>query len=245
MSPNDDIDGGQISSTTSIGLTAKLNRLLGRSDFSGEADGRTSPSADEDNAGSVKPLKIPKRGKTLKYLLSAAVLVSFFGIIVFIYIPQQQQKSRQQSRLVEVGNQSIELKSRKAELANEIVLLEQTKERFNLLKARAYSQKELDRLFGNISYLANEYELLIDRIEQQSRQSDSLSTNAAIDFSQIEIHLNVSGKYLNYLSFRRALFGANKAIDIANEKIEVLPNSNYVQVVGVLKVYLISGEESL
>lgn len=223
------------------GLLSQVVKFFGRSHA--ESDGPDPNAAHEIEP--VTPLNVPKRGKIFKYIIYATVVAGLLGVIFFIYIPQQQQKNIQQNRLTEVGNQSAELQRLKLELLNEKKLLALSKENFESLKARAYSQKELDRLFGNISYLAQEYELLIDRIEQQTRQSNMPELESKIEFSEIQINLNVSGKYLNYLTFRRALFGANKAIDMPSEKIRVLPNSNSIQVIGVLRVYLFAEEEGL
>lgn len=238
MSPNNDFEGDAKSSEGNSSLLSQLGNLFGRGDSSNK-------STPDGHLESVKPLQVPKRGKIFRYLIYTLVVVGLIGVVIFIYIPQQQQKSRQQSRLAEVGSQSVELQRLEQELAVEKGLLVASKEKFVDLTARAYTQKELDRLFGNISYLANEYQLLIDRIEQQSLPASAPNVGSKIQFSVIQINLNVSGKYLNYLTFRRALFGANKAIDMPSEKIQVLPNSNSVQVVGVLRVYLISGEEEL
>ena len=190
MSQSEDFDDNQ--GADGGGILSKLSKFF--SPNRGSVDSENSDASNGQSLEPVQPLKVPKRGKILKYLIYSVVVLGLIGVVIFVYIPQQQQKVRQQSRLAEVGNQSAELQSLKQKLAIEKSSLVVSKDRFNSLKARAYTQKELDRLFGNISYLANEYELLIDRIEQQSRPTKTSGTEADIEFAQIQINLNVSGK---------------------------------------------------
>ena len=99
-----------------------------------------------------------------------------------------------------------------------------------------HSQKEVEGLYQNISNFASMNSLNIINLNKENPVPISPGKNAKkVAYFKIPVSYEITGNYLGYLKFRRALAKSNKVINFDREQITVVEGAG-IKSVGTLSI---------
>ena len=99
-----------------------------------------------------------------------------------------------------------------------------------------HSQKEVEGLYQNISNFASMNSLNIINLNKENPVPVSPGQNAKkVAYFKIPVSYEITGNYLGYLKFRRALAKSNKVINFEREQITVVEGAG-IKSVGTLSI---------
>ena len=99
-----------------------------------------------------------------------------------------------------------------------------------------HSQKEVEGLYQNISNFASMNSLNIINLNKENPVPISPGKNAKkVAYFKIPVSYEITGNYLGYLKFRRALAKSNKVINFDREQITVVQGAG-IKSVGTLSI---------
>jgi Tfp pilus assembly protein PilO len=116
-----------------------------------------------------------------------------------------------------------------------------------------HSQKEVEGLYQNISYFASSNNLNIINLNKEdaipisgavasnqvqssnNNQNTGNNQNQNVAYFKIPVSFEITGNYLGYLKFRRALAQSNKVINFDMEKISVVKDAG-INSVGTISI---------
>ena len=110
-----------------------------------------------------------------------------------------------------------------------------------------HSRKEVEDLYQNISNFAMTNGLSIINIvkgepkavgqnENSAEQTENAENNPSVLYYTIPVNYKISGSYLGYLKFRRALSKSNKVINFDKETITIDPASGKILSEGTISI---------
>ena len=110
-----------------------------------------------------------------------------------------------------------------------------------------HSRKEVEDLYQNISNFAMTNGLSIINIvkgepkavgqnENSAEQTENAENNPSVLYYTIPVNYKISGSYLGYLKFRRALSKSNKVINFDKETITIDPVSGKILSEGTISI---------
>ena len=99
-----------------------------------------------------------------------------------------------------------------------------------------HSQKEVEGLYQNISNFASMNSLNIIKLNKESAAPVSPGKDKKkVAYFKIPVSYEITGNYLGYLKFRRALAKSNKVINFDREQITVVKDAG-IRSVGTLSI---------
>ena len=98
-----------------------------------------------------------------------------------------------------------------------------------------HSQKEVEGLYQNISNFASMNSLNIVNLNKENPIPVIQGNKKKPDYFRIPVSYEISGNYLGYLKFRRALAKSNKVINFDREEIKVV-KSGGINSTGTLSI---------
>ena len=185
----------------------------------------------------VEKLKNSDLLKDKKFLTKFGIYfgsIMLFLIIYYVFINPK----------VEAQKERIEIMLQKEQQTQVL------KQEINLLKSKIkkiqpeydkksklfHSQKEVEGLYQNISDFASMNSLNIINLNKENPVPVSPGKNAKkVAYFKIPVSYEITGNYLGYLKFRRALAKSNKVINFDREQIAVVKGAG-IKSVGTLSI---------
>ena len=165
--------------------------------------------------------------------------ILLFLIIYYVFVnPKvQYQKERinimkeNEKQIIVLGENIVKLKTRIKEIQPE----------YDKKSKLFHSQKEVEGLYQNISNFASNNNLNIinlnkeDAIPISRGAASNQDQNQNVAYFRIPVSFEITGNYLGYLKFRRALAQSNKVINFDMEKISVVKGAG-INSVGTISI---------
>ena len=172
-----------------------------------------------------------------------AILIFLIGYYFFVSpILEKQEKKINEMK---DNNDNISIYSdRIVKLREEV---EKLKPEYNKNSKLFHSKKEVEDLYQNISNFAMTNGLSIINIvkgepkavgqnENSAEQTENAENNPSVLYYTIPVNYKISGSYLGYLKFRRALSKSNKVINFDKETITIDPVSGKILSEGTISI---------
>lgn len=209
---------------------------------SGEKAGKTG-SNDSGGARRSKPASSLQQSlRDNKVSIISIGLLLLLSVTYFVvYWPKYRDLQEQENKIARIEQINAEIAQKKIQLEEQTAALTKEEQQHQYLLSSFFTQKELDRLFGNISLWAEDYRLQIEKIEKPnetlSKSSPSASSQESSSIKPIHIDIELTGKFFDYLALRNEVLSIDKALSIVNEEINVT-SSGTVSVAFVMEVYI-------
>tara|TARA_B000000565_G_scaffold155912_1_gene117919 strand:- start:1 stop:504 length:504 start_codon:yes stop_codon:yes gene_type:complete len=157
-----------------------------------------------------------------------------FLIIYYAFInPKVEAQKQRIAIMLKNENQTAKLKKEIIGLKANIEKLQPEYERKSKL---FHSQKEVEGLYQNISDFASMNSLNIINLNKENPLPVSPGGDAKnVAYFKIPVSYEITGNYLGYLKFRRALAKSNKVINFDREQIAVVKDAG-IKSVGTLTI---------
>tara|TARA_B100000242_G_scaffold199440_1_gene144286 strand:- start:1236 stop:1874 length:639 start_codon:yes stop_codon:yes gene_type:complete len=160
--------------------------------------------------------------------------IMLFLIIYYAFInPKVEAQKQRIAIMLKNENQTAKLKKEIIGLKANIEKLQPEYERKSKL---FHSQKEVEGLYQNISDFASMNSLNIINLNKENPLPVSPGGDAKnVAYFKIPVSYEITGNYLGYLKFRRALAKSNKVINFDREQIAVVKDAG-IKSVGTLTI---------
>ena len=213
-----------------------------------------------DNLKNIDIKELLQKFKQSEYLKDKKFLTKFgiysgsillFLIIYYVFVnPKvQYQKERinimkeNEKQIIVLGENIVKLKTRIKEIQPE----------YDKKSKLFHSQKEVEGLYQNISNFASNNNLNIINLNKEeaipisrgatsdqnqnnnNEQNAGNNQNQNVAYFRIPVSFEITGNYLGYLKFRRALAQSNKVINFDREKISVVKDAG-INSVGTISI---------
>ncbi len=185
----------------------------------------------------VEKLKNSDLLKDKKFLTKFGI---YFGSIMLFFIvyyafvsPKVETQKQRINTMLQNEQQTANFKQEIAALKANIEKLQPEYDKKSKL---FHSQKEVEGLYQNISDFASANSLNIINLNKESPVPISPGKNAKkVAYFKIPVSYEITGNYLGYLKFRRALAKSNKVINFDREQITVVEGAG-IKSVGTLSI---------
>ena len=159
--------------------------------------------------------------------------IMLFLIIYYVFINPKVEAQKKRIELMLQKEQQTQT------LKQEIVLLKskikKIQPEYDKKSKLFHSQKEVEGLYQNISNFASVNNLNIVNLNKENPLPVIQGNKKKPDYFRIPVSYEISGNYLGYLKFRRALAKSNKVINFDREEIKVVKNGG-INSVGTLSI---------
>ena len=202
----------------------------------------------------VQKFKESEYFKDKKFLTKFAIYfgsILFFLIIYYAFVnPKVQFQKERINIMLENEKQITILSENIVKLNNRIKEIQPEYDKKSKL---FHSQKEVEGLYQNISNFASNNNLNIINLNKEdaipisgaaaskqvqsnnNEQNTENNQNQNVAYFRIPVSFEITGNYLGYLKFRRALAQSNKVINFDREKITVVKNAG-INSVGTISI---------
>ncbi len=175
--------------------------------------------------------------KDKKFLTKFGIYFGSIMLFLIIYYalinPKVEAQKQRIAIMLKNENKTITLKKEIIGLKANIEKLQPEYEKKSKL---FHSQKEVEGLYQNISDFASINSLNIINLNKENPLPVSPGKNAKeVAYFKIPVSYEITGNYLGYLKFRRALAKSNKVINFDREQIAVVEGAD-IRSVGTLTI---------
>tara|TARA_Y100001958_G_C21243335_1_gene572074 strand:- start:2191 stop:2826 length:636 start_codon:yes stop_codon:yes gene_type:complete len=184
----------------------------------------------------LEKLKKNEIFKDKKFLTKFGIYFGSIMLFLIIYYVFINPKVEAQKKRIEL---MLQKEQQTQTLKQEIVLLKskikKIQPEYDKKSKLFHSQKEVEGLYQNISNFASVNNLNIVNLNKENPLPVIQGNKKKPDYFRIPVSYEISGNYLGYLKFRRALAKSNKVINFDREEIKVVKNGG-INSVGTLSI---------
>tara|TARA_Y100001980_G_C14507960_1_gene283486 strand:+ start:216 stop:851 length:636 start_codon:yes stop_codon:yes gene_type:complete len=184
----------------------------------------------------LEKLKKNEIFKDKKFLTKFGIYFGSIMLFLIIYYVFINPKVEAQKKRIEL---MLQKEQQTQTLKQEIILLKskikKIQPEYDKKSKLFHSQKEVEGLYQNISNFASVNNLNIVNLNKENPLPVIQGNKKKPDYFRIPVSYEISGNYLGYLKFRRALAKSNKVINFDREEIKVVKNGG-INSVGTLSI---------
>mgnify|MGYP001177013427 CR=1 FL=1 len=175
--------------------------------------------------------------KDKKFLKKFGIYFGSILLFLIIYYAFINPKVEAQKQRI---NTMLQNEKQTAVFKQEIIILKKQVEKlqpeYEKKSKLFHSQKEVEGLYQNISNFASMNSLNIIKLNKESAAPVSPGKDKKkVAYFKIPVSYEITGNYLGYLKFRRALAKSNKVINFDREQITVVKDAG-IRSVGTLSI---------
>ena len=184
----------------------------------------------------LEKLKKNEIFKDKKFLTKFGIYFGSIMLFLIIYYVFINPKVEAQKKRIEL---MLQKEQQTQTLKQEIILLKskikKIQPEYDKKSKLFHSQKEVEGLYQNISNFASVNNLNIVNLNKENPIPVIQGNKKKPDYFRIPVSYEISGNYLGYLKFRRALAKSNKVINFDREEIKVV-KSGGINSTGTLSI---------
>ena len=159
--------------------------------------------------------------------------IMLFLIIYYVFINPKVEAQKERIEIMLQKEQQTQVLKQEIDLLKSKI--KKIQPEYDKKSKLFHSQKEVEGLYQNISNFASMNSLNIVNLNKENPIPVIQGNKKKPDYFRIPVSYEISGNYLGYLKFRRALAKSNKVINFDREEIKVV-KSGGINSTGTLSI---------